>query len=192
MLEPKHNHFVKRGPEAPVEIISCTENPFDCPFAGTSPLELGAWLGYLEAHVAMQHMKVPPVPFSDWLIDYRRKKENEMEQNSALSKKTRVAYEKEVLPGDHRADYQATAKKLVRQTVDSMHEIDESPEYEVYVVWFCKTLRNWKALLGTTMDDGMYYEVTYNGANGETYVDVYKKTENITYYNKIPDAQDEG
>ncbi len=33
---------------------------------------------------------------------------------------------------------------------------------EVYIVWFSKTLQNWKALVSTTVSDGMYYEVTYN------------------------------
>lgn len=35
---------------------------------------------------------------------------------------------------------------------------------EVYVVWFSKTLGNWKALVSTTLPDGMYYEITYNGS----------------------------
>ena len=50
---------------------------------------------------------------------------------------------------------------------------------DVYVVWFCKTLQNWKALLSTNVSDGMYYEVTYNGDNKETYLDAYKKWENV-------------
>lgn len=50
---------------------------------------------------------------------------------------------------------------------------------EVYVVWFSKTLQNWKALLSTTLPDGMYYEVTYNGDAKETYIDAYKKFENV-------------
>lgn len=50
---------------------------------------------------------------------------------------------------------------------------------DVYVVWFCKTLQNWKCLVSTSVSDGMYYEVTHNGNKGETYVDVYKKWENI-------------
>lgn len=52
-----------------------------------------------------------------------------------------------------------------------------SPE-DVYVVWFCKTLQNWKALLSTNVRDGAYYEITHNGDKNETYVDVYKKWEN--------------
>lgn len=51
---------------------------------------------------------------------------------------------------------------------------------DVYVVWFCKTLQNWKVLLSTTVPDGMYYELTYNGDKHETYVDAYRKWENIT------------
>lgn len=49
---------------------------------------------------------------------------------------------------------------------------------DVYVVWFCKTLQNWKVLLSTNVSDGMYYEITHNGDKNETYVDVYKKWEN--------------
>lgn len=50
--------------------------------------------------------------------------------------------------------------------------------YDVYVVWFCKTLQNWKCLLSTNLPDGMYYEVTFNGDKQELYLDAYKKFEN--------------
>ena len=50
---------------------------------------------------------------------------------------------------------------------------------DVYVVWSCKTLGNNKALLSTTVPDGMYYEITYNGAKNECYFDAYKKWENL-------------
>ena len=50
---------------------------------------------------------------------------------------------------------------------------------EVFVVWYCKTLQNHKALLSTTLFDGMYYELTYNGDKDELYFDAYKKWENI-------------
>lgn len=49
---------------------------------------------------------------------------------------------------------------------------------DVYVVWACKTLQNNKALLSTTLFDGMYYELTYNGCKKELYLDAYKKFEN--------------
>ena len=54
---------------------------------------------------------------------------------------------------------------------------------DVYVVWSCKTLQNWKALLSTNVPDGMYYELTYDGDKGVTYLDAYKKWENVA----IPD-----
>lgn len=49
---------------------------------------------------------------------------------------------------------------------------------DVFVVWFCKTLQNWKALVSTTVSDGKYYEVTHNGDKNETYLDVYVKLHN--------------
>lgn len=54
-------------------------------------------------------------------------------------------------------------------------------EDEVFVVWFSKTLENWKALIGTTLNDRKYYEVTHNGAKKETYVDVYVKVDNVVF-----------
>lgn len=48
----------------------------------------------------------------------------------------------------------------------------------VFAVWSCKTLQNNKALLSTTLFDGMYYECTYNGDKNELYFDAYKKWEN--------------
>ena len=52
-------------------------------------------------------------------------------------------------------------------------------EENVFIVWCCKTLQNNKALLSTTVSDGMYYELTYNGDKEELYLDAYKKWENI-------------
>lgn len=52
---------------------------------------------------------------------------------------------------------------------------------DVFVVWSCKTLQNNKALLSTTISDGMYYELTYNGDKNELYFDAYKKWQNICY-----------
>lgn len=49
---------------------------------------------------------------------------------------------------------------------------------DVYIVWSCKTLQNNKALASTTLFDGMYYEITYNGDKEEFYFDAYKKWEN--------------
>ena len=50
---------------------------------------------------------------------------------------------------------------------------------DVYVVWYCKALQNWKALVSTNLCDGMYYELTLNGDKKECYIDAYKKFENM-------------
>ena len=50
---------------------------------------------------------------------------------------------------------------------------------EVYVVWLVKALQNNKALLSTTVADGMYYEFTWNGDKNEGYLDAYKKWKNV-------------
>lgn len=49
---------------------------------------------------------------------------------------------------------------------------------DVFIVWQCKTLQNNKALASTTLFDGMYYEITFNGDKNEIYFDAYKKWEN--------------
>lgn len=77
---------------------------------------------------------------------------------------------------------QEQARRLVmayvNQHLDKSDGIQIGIE-DVYIVWFSKTLQNWKALISTTLSDGMYYEVTYNGDKGEAYLDAYKKWENV-------------
>ena len=69
--------------------------------------------------------------------------------------------------------------ELVRNyAAEHIDNTDGVTDFEVYVVWSCKTLRNNKALLSTSLPDGMYYEITYNGDKNEIYFDAYKKFEN--------------
>ena len=56
----------------------------------------------------------------------------------------------------------------------SLHGVNEITSDDMYIVWLCKTLKNWKALVsGVHIPE--YVEVTYNGDKQETYVDVYSK-----------------
>lgn len=66
-------------------------------------------------------------------------------------------------------------KNYVLEHIDKS---DETPQFEVYTVWKAKILQNWKYLLSTTLPDGMYYELTFNGDKGEWYLDAYKKFDN--------------
>lgn len=71
------------------------------------------------------------------------------------------------------------ALEIVRQYVaDHLDKSDDAIAFDLYTVWKCKTLQNWKFLISTSLYDGMYYEVTFNGDKNEWYLDAYKKFEN--------------
>ena len=71
------------------------------------------------------------------------------------------------------------AIEIVRNyIVEHLDKSDNIPDFDVFVVWKCKALQNWKYLLSSTLLDGMYYEMTYNGDKKEWYLDAYKKFEN--------------
>lgn len=85
-------------------------------------------------------------------------------------------------------DYIQTARMLVAQYFNERAEKTDNVTMNIddtYVVWFCYVLGGWKALVSTVLSDGMYYEVTHNVMRGETYLDAYKKFDNI----RIPDAE---
>lgn len=75
-------------------------------------------------------------------------------------------------------------KRATAAVVDYFNRhVDVTDNFELtaedtFVVWSCKTLQNHKALISTTVPDGMYYEITYNGDKGEMYLDAYKKMHN--------------
>ena len=62
--------------------------------------------------------------------------------------------------------------------LEHLDKSDPKPDFQVYTVWKSKVLQNWKYLLSSTLYDGMYYELTYNGDKEEWYLDAYKKFEN--------------
>lgn len=78
------------------------------------------------------------------------------------------------------------ACKLVYDYIKKhLDKSDEMPlVVEVYTVWKAKVLQNWKFLISSSLPDGMYCEVTFNGDKNEWYLDAYKKFENQC----IPDS----
>ena len=79
-------------------------------------------------------------------------------------------------------EFMERVKRFVVEYYNARRDVTDSIEMQienVYIVWFCKTLQNWKALASTVFPDGMYYEITYNGDKGEAYLDAYKKWENV-------------
>ncbi len=75
---------------------------------------------------------------------------------------------------------QTMAKILVLNYVNNRRADNEPLKLtDVYIVWFCKSLNTWKALLGTNIPDGMYYEVTHDSEKKKTYFDAYKRWEQV-------------
>lgn len=65
-----------------------------------------------------------------------------------------------------------------KYVLDHLDKTDGTVDFGIYVVWKAKALQNWKYLISTTLTDGMYYELTFNGDKNEWYLDAYKKFEN--------------
>ena len=79
-------------------------------------------------------------------------------------------------------DFIKKAKEFVAEETNKY--IDERNYYQVtqndvYLVWYSKTIQNHKALLGTHIPDHLYFEATYNGDEGELYLDTYKEINHI-------------
>lgn len=78
-------------------------------------------------------------------------------------------------------EFQSVCKNILVATYNQKFakKIDLS---NVFVVWACKTLQNYKGLLSTTVSgDGVYVEYTYNGDKQELYEDFYIKDTNKRY-----------
>ena len=78
-------------------------------------------------------------------------------------------------------DFSKKVKELVRDYTNEHLDKTDNRKItidDVFIVWQCKTLQNNKALASTTLFDGMYYEITFNGDKNEIYFDAYKKWEN--------------
>jgi hypothetical protein len=75
-------------------------------------------------------------------------------------------------------DYQEIAKRHVREYV-----INQNRQFSNYVIWWSKTLQNWKGIFGTTLPDGKIYELTYDGDKKTVYFDSYAKLHNFAITN---------
>lgn len=82
-------------------------------------------------------------------------------------------------------DIENNVKILIANYYNKRHPQAQISNDDVIIVWRCYILGNWKVLATTSVQDGMYYELTYSDDNehGEAhlYFDAYKRWENIDY-----------
>lgn len=82
-------------------------------------------------------------------------------------------------------DIKTTVKNFVSAYYNLNHPTATITRDDVAIVWKCYILGNWKVLATTTVQDGMYYELTYSDddEHGESHLffDAYKRWENIDY-----------
>jgi hypothetical protein len=78
--------------------------------------------------------------------------------------------------------FQSIAKKKLVEWYNKHIPETQIDLNDVFIVWSCRTLQNYKCLASTTIDgDGIYAEYTYNGDKQELYEDVYGKKTNTCY-----------
>lgn len=78
-------------------------------------------------------------------------------------------------------DYTLKARQMVVEFVDQRflerNRDEPMPVYEAFVMRFAHTLGNWSALVSTTLEDGMYYEITHDSHKHETKIVAYKRVD---------------
>lgn len=95
--------------------------------------------------------------------------------------------EREDRPAELKKTRTDDAQLLARKLIQRLH-YPEVGVKDIYTVWFCSAVGNWKALVSTNIKDNCYYEVTHNGAKNETYVDLYIKSDHHTVRDEALDA----
>lgn len=68
------------------------------------------------------------------------------------------------------------AKEYVEAHIDHNNP---NVEYTMFVIWQATILQNFKCLIRTTLPQGLYIELTYDGENECWYLDAYVKNENV-------------
>lgn len=110
----------------------------------------------------------------------------ELKQYTANETLKRHAANLKRLQGEHKMRYNSTLQeKAIEAAQKALYGVDKFDYLTadgdlngMFVVWFCKTLQNWKAIVaGRDFDE--FIEVTHNGDKNETYVDIYRKVTNV-------------
>lgn len=110
----------------------------------------------------------------------------ELRQYTANETLKRHAANLKRIQGEHKMRYNSTLQeKAIEAAQKALYGVDrfdylaaDGDLNGMFVVWFCKTLQNWKAIVaGRDFDE--FIEVIHNGDKNETYVDIYRKVMNV-------------
>lgn len=71
-------------------------------------------------------------------------------------------------------------KRMIKNHYKEFYGACSITSDDIFVVWYCKTLQNHKALLSVTGLYEEYFEAIYDGDRNKVYLDIYKKDKNIT------------
>lgn len=74
------------------------------------------------------------------------------------------------------------AKRMAVDNYNKSRDAARSPELTmdaVYIVWFSKTLGNWKAIVASPIIKALIWEIAYNAHRKECYIEVYKKLNSV-------------
>lgn len=80
-------------------------------------------------------------------------------------------------------DFEVISKNEIIKEVENYYGENLKIE-QLHLVWFNKSLQNFKCLVCDSTDNQRYYECTYNGDKKELYVDIYEKKYNTKVLNK--------
>lgn len=97
-----------------------------------------------------------------------------MADNLGVNPGTPAAQRRSKFPDMARGAVAALAQEIHEKTDPALNLQSD----DVYTVWSCFILGDYKALISTTIPDGRYYEVTFNTRKNEMYIDVYVKVDN--------------
>lgn len=71
------------------------------------------------------------------------------------------------------------ARQAAARSVNTVPDCEQIMFSDFDVVWFSKTLQNFKAILRCHRFPNFIWEYTYNGDKGEAYLDEYSKVSNV-------------
>lgn len=77
------------------------------------------------------------------------------------------------------------AKKAVLDNYNTARDESHAPELQatdLYIVWYCRTLQNWQAIITSPVARRLYWIVIFNSYRNEVYLNVHQKINSV----KIP------